>query len=145
MEDLMGLSETVELILQNNLSTSLLLLNEERHMVNTREVKRGPHRDREQKEKREGQTTSKTVVHPSLRCTDVLSVYLRAALEVEVQIFGPYKSGLPVQELHGKLSGYLRADLEWRCRFLVLENLDLQLKRFTKFKFWTSSSRAARR
>jgi hypothetical protein len=47
----MGASEEVEQTLQNKLSTSILLLTEERQRVNTREIKRGPHRDREQRER----------------------------------------------------------------------------------------------
>jgi hypothetical protein len=51
MDGRMGASEAVEQTLQNKLSTVILLLTEEHQRVNTKEVKCGPHRDREQRER----------------------------------------------------------------------------------------------
>ena len=68
----MGSSEVVEQILQNKLSTAILLLTEERQRVNTREVKRGPHRDREQRERLREIATLQialtTLTRPSEEC-----------------------------------------------------------------------------
>jgi len=50
-EGKLGASEVVEQILQNKLSTSLTILAETRQRITTREVKRGPHKDREQRER----------------------------------------------------------------------------------------------
>ena len=50
-EGKLGASEAVEQILQNKLSTALTILAETRQRITTREVKRGPHKDREQRER----------------------------------------------------------------------------------------------
>jgi hypothetical protein len=46
-----GASEAVEKVFQNKLGTALAILTEERQRVNIREVVRGPHRDKEQRER----------------------------------------------------------------------------------------------
>jgi len=46
-----GASEAVEQVFQNKLGTALAILTEERQRVNIREVVRGPHRDKEQRER----------------------------------------------------------------------------------------------
>jgi hypothetical protein len=46
-----GASEAVEQVFQNKLGTALAILTEERQRVNTRETVRGPHRDKEQRER----------------------------------------------------------------------------------------------
>jgi hypothetical protein len=46
-----GASEAVEQVFQNKLGTALAMLTEERQRVNTREAVRGPHRDKEQRER----------------------------------------------------------------------------------------------
>jgi hypothetical protein len=46
-----GASEDVEQVLQNKLGTALAILTEERERVTTRETVRGPHRDKEQRER----------------------------------------------------------------------------------------------
>jgi hypothetical protein len=46
-----GASEAVEQVFQNKLGTVLAILTEERQRVNIREVVRGPHRDKEQRER----------------------------------------------------------------------------------------------
>ena len=50
-EGKLGASEAVEQILQNKLSTALTILAETRQRITTREAKRGPHKDREQRER----------------------------------------------------------------------------------------------
>ena len=50
-EGKLGASETVEQMIQNKLSTALTILTEARQRITTREVKRGSHKDREQRER----------------------------------------------------------------------------------------------
>ena len=50
-EGLMNASTAVERMLQNKLATALSLLEEDRQRSVTKEVKRGPHRDKEQRER----------------------------------------------------------------------------------------------
>ena len=48
---MIGVNETVEQVFQNKLATALEILTEERQRVTTREVMRGPHRDKDQRER----------------------------------------------------------------------------------------------
>jgi hypothetical protein len=56
---LIGVIEVVEQVLQNKLSTVIVMivLTEERQRVTTREVMRGPHRDKEQRDRLRDITT----------------------------------------------------------------------------------------
>ncbi len=62
LKGLLVSSEVVEQVLQNKLTTTLAVLTGERQRVSTKEVKRDPHRDKEQRERLREITTLQIVL-----------------------------------------------------------------------------------